>query len=200
MLRELLRNGVLNGASAIVSSEHCFVPHLRVRQLLKELGMQLNADINQSQKIYEFISHFIGKEKAIFDFSFDIPFQIISRDIQLKRQLFSNIPIQSNFVPIDVLIDSPAWAWDLLDNIPFFIALVKDNNLSEPKVGYELSDFEGRELLELELAWEKHKVGVVINDDAEYWDAIQMAQSLGWQVFTLDELKDGLDQFLAHFI
>jgi hypothetical protein len=204
MLRELVRNGVLNGASAIVSSEHCFVPHLRVRQLLKEdLGMQLDeehADINQSQKIYQFISHYIGKEKAIFDFSFDIPFQIISKDILLKQQLFSNTPIKSNFVPVDGLMDFPAWAWDLLDNIPFFVALVKDNNLPVPTVGYELCDSVGIVLLELELAWENNKVGVVINDDAEYWDAIQMAQSLGWQVFTLDELKDGLDQFLAHFI
>jgi hypothetical protein len=203
MLRELVRNGVLNGASAIVSSEHCFVPHLRVRQLLNELGMQLDEEhayINQSQKIYEFISQYIGKEKAIFDFSFDIPFQIISRDFQLQRQLFSNTPIKSSFVPIDGLRDYPAWAWDLLDNIPFYVALVKDNNLPVPTVGYELCDSDGSVLLELELAWEHNKVGVVINDDDQYWDVIKIVQELGWHVFTVDELEDGLDQFLACFI
>jgi hypothetical protein len=203
MLRELVRNGVLDGASAIVSSEHCFVPHLRVRQLLNELGMQLDEEhayINQSQEIYEFISFHIGKEKAIFDSSFDIPFQFISRDIQLQQKLFSNTPIESNFVPIDGLMDSPAWAWDLLENSPFFVALVKDNNLLEPTVGYELCDSDGSVLLELELAWEHNKVGVVINDDDQYWDVIKIVQELGWHVFTVDELEDGLDQFLACFI
>lgn len=203
MLRELVRNGVLNGASAIVSSEHCFVPHLRVRQLLNELGMQLDEEhayMNQSQKIYEFISLHIGKEKAIFDFSFDIPFQIISRDNQLQGQLFSNTPIKPSFVPIDGLRDSPAWAWDLLDNIPFFVALVKDNNLPVPTVGYELCDSDGSVLLELELAWENNKVGIVVSDEDENWRVIQMVKSFGWQVFTLDELEDGLAQFLACFI
>ena len=114
--------------------------------------------------------------------------------------MFSNTPIKPNFVPIDVLIDSPAWAWDLLDNIPFFVALVKENNLPEPIVGYELCDSEGSVLLELELAWENNKVGIVVSDDDEYWDTIQIVQALGWQVFTVDELEDGLDQFLANFI
>jgi hypothetical protein len=114
--------------------------------------------------------------------------------------LFSNTPIKSSFVPIDGLRDYPAWAWDLLDNIPFYVALVKDNNLPVPTVGYELCDSDGSVLLELELAWEHNKVGVVINDDDQYWDVIKIVQELGWHVFTVDELEDGLDQFLACFI
>jgi len=197
MLRELVRNGALNNAAAIISSEHCFVPHLRVRQLLNKLEMQLDedsADINQSKEIYDFISNHLGKDKGTFDFCFDIPFQIISRDLQLQQQLFSNTLIESNFVPIDGLMDSPAWAWDLLEKIPFFVNLVKTNGLPEPVVGYELDDTNGQILLEL--AWEAKKVGVVIGDEYECWNQIQVAQSLGWQVFTVDELEEELDRFL----
>ena len=165
--------------------------------------MQLDedsADINQSKEIYDFISNHLGKDKATFDFSFDIPFQIISRDLQLQQQLFSNTLIESNFVPIDGLMNSPAWAWDLLENIPFFVDFVKTNNLPEPIVGYELDDTNGQVLLELELAWEAKKVGIVIDEAYECWDQIQVAQSLDWQVFTVDELEDELDRFLDRFI
>lgn len=203
ILRELVRHKVLNSASAIVSSEHCFVPHLRVRKLFNKLGMQLeeeHADITQSQKIYDFIAIFLGKEKAIFDWDFDIPFQIIARDIELEQQLFSNNPIATGFIKHGQLDDAPAWAWDLFDNIPFFIQLVENNNLPDPIVGYELIDDDRRVLLQLELAWEKYHIGVAIGEGDEIWDEIQTAQKLGWQIFTVDELEDDLERFLECFL
>jgi len=202
ILREVVRHGVLNSASAIVSSEHCFVAHKRVRELLNRLGMNLDEDVassSQSQDIYKFISHYLGKDQATFDFSFDIPFQIIARDILLQEQLFCNTLIESNFDINNELMKAPAWAWDLLDNIPFYVALVEDNHLTEPIVGYELNDPDGIVLLELELAWEQDKVGVIIDD--EFWKEIQRAQEFDWQVFTIDELKeeDELVRFLSFF-
>ena len=204
ILRELVRHNVLNSASAIISSEHCFVAHKRVRELLNKLEMNLDENVassSQSQDIYKFISHYLGKDQATFDFSFDIPFQFIARDISLQEQLFCNTSIESNFVINNGLMKAPAWAWDLLDNIPFYVALVKDNHLTEPVVGYELNDPDGIVLFELELAWEQDKVGVIIDDEYEFWEEIQKAQEFGWQVFTIDELKDEdeLVRFLSCF-
>lgn len=202
ILRELVRNKILTSASAIVSSEHCFVPHLRVRKLFNKLGMRLDeeyADISQSKEIYKFIANFLGNDKATFDGSFDIPFQIISRDIELEQQLFSNEPIDlmlTYHIPSD---DTPAWAWDLLTDIPFFINLVKANELPEPTVGFELLDDDRRVLLQLELAWEDYAVGILTDEEYDYYELIQIEKKLGWKIFPVDELKDDLDKFLRCF-
>ena len=203
MMRELVRNNVLNSVIPIIGAEHCFVPHLRVRKLLNELGMSLNeehADIDQSQEIFEFISSHLDKSKATFDLSFDIPFQIISRDEQLKQQLFSNIPVNSTFVSSDSLIDAPAWAWDLSCNVRFFVELIKDNGLPEPDVGEVLCDKDGGGVLELELSWKKQKVGIVVDEDEQYWKMSTKIKELGWQVYSIDELDYILDQFLSRFL
>ena len=165
--------------------------------------MSLNeehADIDQSQEIFEFISSHLDKSKATFDLSFDIPFQIISRDEQLKQQLFSNIPVNSTFVSSDSLIDAPAWAWDLSCNVRFFVELIKDNGLPEPDVGEVLCDKDGGGVLELELSWKKQKVGIVVDEDEQYWKMSTKIKELGWQVYSIDELDYILDQFLSRFL
>jgi hypothetical protein len=203
MMRELVRNQVFNSVIPIIGSEHCFVPHLRVRKLLNEIGMTLNeeqADINQSQEIFYFISSHLDKSKATFDLSFDIPFQIISRDEQLKQQLFKNDPINVAFVSSDSLIDAPAWAWDLSSKVRFFIDLINDNDLPDPCVGELICNDDGSCLLELELSWKEQKIGIVLDENEDYFRISLKVQDLGWQVFSVDELEFDLDQFLSCFL
>lgn len=203
MMRELVRNQVFNSVISIIGSEHCFVPHLRVRKLLNEIGMTLNegqSDIDQSQEIFTFISSYLDKSKATFDLSFDIPFQIISRDEQLKQQLFKNDPINVAFVSSDSLINAPAWAWDLSSKVRFFIDLINDNDLPEPCVGELICDNDGSCLLELELSWKEQKIGIVLDENEDYFQINFKVQDLGWQVFSVDELEFDLDQFLSCFL
>ncbi|POZ50730.1 hypothetical protein [Methylovulum psychrotolerans] len=202
ILRELVRHRVLSNTAVIVASEHCFVPHLRVRKLMNRLGIALAEDVSdttQSNDIYQFISEYLGKEKATFAGCFDIPLQIIARDVELESRLFSNTPIESFDNQPARLLDVPNWAWDILGNISFFVDLVNHNNLPEPIVGYELCDSDGSVLLELELAWESQGVGIVVDEDDNLWTQVRRGQNLGWQVFTVDELKDELQRFLGCF-
>ncbi len=204
ILRELVRNEMLSAASAIVSSEHCFVAPKRVRDLFNLLGMQLDedsADIQNSSKIYEFISYYLGKENATFELCFDIPFQFIAKDIQLQQQLFNNNYINVEHVPSSELISAPSWAWDLLENVSFFVALVSNHQLPEPIVGYDLGDSDGVVLLQLELAWNLNKVGILVGDVYDVWNEFKLAQNLGWQIFTVEELEEQeeLNRFLVCF-
>ena len=210
ILRELVRHSVLSDTAVIVASEHCFVPHRRVRTLMNKLGMDLadSAETTQSKAIYQFIARHLGKEKATFAGCFDIPLQFIARDKELERILFSNTLIKTSSNQPAQLLDVPNWAWDISRDISFFVDLVKHNNLPEPSVGYDLSDSDSRFLLELELAWESQQVGIVVykedeedeeDEEDDFWDRVQSAQKLGWNIFTVDELEDELQRFLNCF-
>jgi len=203
ILRELVRHGVLSNPTAVIfANEHCFVPHLRVRKLMDRLGMALAenvSDTTQSKDIYQFISEHLGKEKATFAGCFDIPLQIIAKDFELESRLFSNTLIESFDNQPARLLDVPNWAWDILGDISSFVDLVIHNNLPEPIVGYELCDSDGSVLLELELAWERQRVGIVVDEADNLWTQVQRGQKVGWQIFTVDELRDELQRFLGCF-
>ena len=63
------------------------------------------------------------------------------------------------------------------------LASLAKNGWSEPEVGYELAD-DTREIIgEAEVAWENHKIAVVM--DVESKNAFLQT---GWKAFTVDEL------------
>lgn len=74
-LRELVRNGILKSPAHFVY-EHCYVPTGQVRAVLLGLGCPLNdsSTPDNSQQIYTFLIEHLGKDKATFDLSFDLPF------------------------------------------------------------------------------------------------------------------------------
>ena len=55
-------------------------------------------------------------------------------------------------------------------------------------------------MLELELSWKKQKVGIVVDEDEQYWKMSTKIKELGWQVYSIDELDYILDQFLSRFL
>ena len=199
ILRELIRNNVLGKAAAIVSSEHCYVPTKRVRELMSQVGVKIDeeyAEIAQSKDIYDFIVKYLGKEKATFDLCFDIPFQFIARDPQLEQRLFSNTPLHSSEVKSSSASEMPDWAWDLTENPGYFINLVDQHGLPEPIVGYEILGEDGSVIFELELAWQEIKVGITLEND---YQQVMTAQKLGWQIFEVDELEFEMIHFLSLF-
>jgi hypothetical protein len=55
-------------------------------------------------------------------------------------------------------------------------------------------------LLELELSWKEQKIGIVLDENEDYFRISLKVQDLGWQVFSVDELEFDLDQFLSCFL
>jgi len=77
VLRELFRHGVIKSKHAI---EHCYPPVKRVEMLFKDMGCYLDDGprILHTTQIYDFLVKHLGKEKATFLNSFDIPFLTIA--------------------------------------------------------------------------------------------------------------------------
>ena len=76
VIRELARLNVIQSPHA---HRHCYVPVQRVRDRFVELGCKLDEKpgIEQSSQIYRFLCEHLDEQKATFDMSFDIPFQIM---------------------------------------------------------------------------------------------------------------------------
>jgi len=72
VIRELVRRGVIISQHAW---EHCFAPVPRVQRLFSDYGIQ--DPLNTSSEIFRFLVRHLGKEKATFMNSFDIPFLMI---------------------------------------------------------------------------------------------------------------------------
>jgi hypothetical protein len=91
VLRELVRHGLVQQPAI---HRYCFVPEKRVRCLLwRHLGAQSMENIpphEQSAKIYEFLKEHLGREKATFDGSFDLPLGRLARDSDLQTKLFGS--------------------------------------------------------------------------------------------------------------
>ena len=89
IVRELIRLGIIDGAAL---RQHAFVPYRQVQRLLAALGcdalQHASRPFDQSPLISAFVhQHLPDAEKATFCRDFDIPFQIVSDDWQLQRDL-----------------------------------------------------------------------------------------------------------------
>ena len=81
MVRELLRHGVYEADDAILMAPYCWTPTGRVRELLNALGADVGveADMDVSPEIYDFVVLHIGADHARFADDFDLPLQLITR-------------------------------------------------------------------------------------------------------------------------
>jgi len=87
VVRELLRQQVLKSP---LLSEHAFVPYKRVCNLLRDMGcsgLDPYASMDNSPRIYKFISHHLGEEKASFQNCWDLPLALVAEDWELQEQL-----------------------------------------------------------------------------------------------------------------
>ena len=91
VVRELVRLNVLSNEHA---TQHCFVPVKRVRDIFQRLGCDdLDLQVQRwdmSNYMYRFVVDNIGTEHAAFWNDFDIPFQFISEDDDLRRKFFDS--------------------------------------------------------------------------------------------------------------
>ncbi|MBC8492519.1 MAG: hypothetical protein H8D43_01940, partial [Chloroflexi bacterium] len=79
VVRELVRARVLTSHHAF---PHCFVPTRQVREMMIQLGCQLDLDsrsADNSRVIYDFLTEKLGEERATLQQSFDIPFYYIAQ-------------------------------------------------------------------------------------------------------------------------
>ena len=67
-------------------------------------------------------------------------------------------------------------------------------------MGELICDNDGSCLLELELSWKEQKIGIVLDENEDYFQINFKVQDLGWQVFSVDELEFDLDHFLSCFL
>jgi len=72
VIRELVRRGVITSQHAW---EHCFASVPRLQRLFSDYGIQ--DPLNTSSEMFRFFVEHLGKEKATFGNSFDIPFLMI---------------------------------------------------------------------------------------------------------------------------
>ena len=81
MVRELLRHGVYEADDAILMAPYCWTPTGRVRELLNALGADVGveADMDVSPEIYDFVVLHIGADHARFADDFDLPLRLITR-------------------------------------------------------------------------------------------------------------------------
>lgn len=84
--RELVRLGVLTNPLVF---RHCYAPVQSIRLLFaQKLGLRVEALVDQSAHVYEFLVEHLGKERATFDRCFDLPFRIIARSPELRMRFF----------------------------------------------------------------------------------------------------------------
>ena len=88
IVRELMRLEVLNQHHA---NPYCYVPALRVRRLLGNLGCQglesLRHKKDRSPIIYRFLKKHLKEERATFGRSFDLPLLALNDDPELRKEL-----------------------------------------------------------------------------------------------------------------
>jgi len=92
IVRELMRMGVINNPHAY---PHCYVPVLRVRKLVAEIGhtdidVESGSKLDKSRKIFQFLKQHLGDEEATFDRSFDLPLLTIANDQELQRKFLDH--------------------------------------------------------------------------------------------------------------
>jgi hypothetical protein len=89
VVRELIRLDVLNNPHAI---RHAYVPVKRVRDVFQQLGCErLDLQVQRwdmARHLYRFIEDNLGPERATFMNDFDIPFQFIAEDEDLRHSFF----------------------------------------------------------------------------------------------------------------
>ena len=89
VVRELIRLDVLNNPHAI---RHAYVPVKRVRDIFQQLGCErLDLQVQRwdmARHLYRFIEDNLGPERATFMNDFDIPFQFIAEDEDLRHSFF----------------------------------------------------------------------------------------------------------------
>lgn len=83
MIREMLRQGVYGQHDCKSLAPYCWAPSQRVRELLNAIGADVGvwADKEASRAIHEFIVEHIGDDRARFNGDFDLPLQLITREI-----------------------------------------------------------------------------------------------------------------------
>ena len=83
MIREMLRQGVYEAQDADPMAPYCWAPSQRVRRLLNALGAGVRewADKEESRAIHTFVVNNIGAERARFVGDYDLPLQLITRDV-----------------------------------------------------------------------------------------------------------------------
>ncbi|MEQ8226144.1 MAG: hypothetical protein ABRQ37_27770, partial [Candidatus Eremiobacterota bacterium] len=92
VIRELTRLRIIKNEFLY---PHCYVPSKSVRAVLSMIGCN-GLEVNSipkaflSERIYQFLKENIGKEKATFDMSFDLPLIIISRNENLQNKFLGN--------------------------------------------------------------------------------------------------------------
>ncbi len=87
LLRELSRMGAIRNKMVY---PYCFVPNKRVLNILEQCGVEVNSTdtrLDQSKDIYEQLCDKLGAEKATFDGSFDIPFQVLANNPEACSQV-----------------------------------------------------------------------------------------------------------------
>ena len=83
MIREMLRQGVYEAQDADRMAPYCWAPSQRVRGLLNALGADVGerADNEASRAIHRFVVSHLGAERARFIGDFDLPLQLITREV-----------------------------------------------------------------------------------------------------------------------
>ncbi|RTE67339.1 hypothetical protein EH243_03820 [Amphritea opalescens] len=87
VIRELLRHQILKSSYLF---EHAFVPYKRVCDLLRDMGctgLDPYASIENSPRIYQFISQHLDEKNVSFDNAWDIPLMMVADDWSLQQEL-----------------------------------------------------------------------------------------------------------------
>lgn len=89
VFRDLVRSGVIHNR---FTYEHCFAPIRRMREIFSELGVPSEelSGVDGSRRIYRFLGERLGKEKAIFNLAFDIPFLMIHKKFRTISNFISS--------------------------------------------------------------------------------------------------------------
>src|SRR5260370_32155803 len=90
VVRELLR---LRHIDNEYTHEHAFVPSKQVRELLIEIGLEIDneANVGVSSQIYVQLANYLDPRRARFSGAYDIPFRVIAEDSDLQEQLLGGI-------------------------------------------------------------------------------------------------------------
>ena len=90
VMRELVRKGVISNQRA---HKFCYVPRKPVRKFMEHLGCNgLSNGLDhetRSKMVHDFVCEHIGKEKATFGNSFDLPLYIVATNPDLQNALFN---------------------------------------------------------------------------------------------------------------